>query len=358
MLIALIVFIGLVFLIFVHEAGHFLAAKAFGMKVDEFGFGFPPRIKAWRPLDSARGIPGETEYSLNWLPFGGFVKIAGENDRLLGDITPLEALPEEEKQKFFFFQSAWRRSAVILAGVLMNFIFGWLLISSVFMIGTPSVALVVDNVQSGSPAEAAGLKAGDAISGFIKADDFIQFTNSNRGKLTQLEIIRGEEHIAIELTPRAKIQEGEGAIGVSISEMGIMKEAPHRALISGLKATGMIAKDTLSAFYALFKNLLLHGAILEGVVGPVGIFGVAQTAGSAGFIYLIQLLSLISINLAVINLLPFPALDGGRFLLIVVEKIKGSPLPKKFEAYANGIGFLLLVLLMIVITARDIGRLL
>lgn len=346
MLIALIVFLGLVFLIFAHEAGHFFAAKFFGMKVDEFGFGFPPRIGAKKK--------GETEYSVNWLPFGGFVKIAGENDRVFGDISALEALPGEERRKFFFAQPAWRRGIVILAGVAMNFLIGWLLISAVFAIGTPSVALFVNGVQDGSPAQAAGLQRGDTIEGFTKGDDFINFTNAHRGEEIKLQIVRGEEHLSFTLTPRKETKPGEGAIGVLLGEMGIEKEPPLRAFVSGLKATGDFALATLFAFYELFKNLLLHGSILEGIMGPVGIFGVAQDAGSAGFIYLIQLLALISVNLAVINLIPFPALDGGRFVLILVEKVKGSPLPKKFEAYANGIGFVLLILLMVVITARDI----
>lgn len=358
MAIGFIVFIGLVFLIFAHEAGHFFAAKAFGMKVDEFGFGFPPRIWAWRSRTSASTVQDSTEYSINWLPFGGFVKIAGENDRLLGDISALELAPEYEKQKYFFYQPAWRRSAVILAGVIMNFLLGWALISIVFMIGTPTVALFINGVQDNSPAQLVGLKGGDMIEGFTKGDDFIAFANTHRGEQVTLKIVRGDEHLSFNLVPRKEVKQGEGAIGVMLGESGIAKQSFGTAISSGLKATGWFAKDTLSAFYDLFKNLFLHGSILEGVVGPVGIFGVAQSAGSAGFIYLIQLLALISVNLAVLNLLPFPALDGGRFLMILIEKIKGSPLPKKFEAYANGIGFLILVLLMVVITARDVIKLL
>ncbi|OGZ01538.1 MAG: hypothetical protein A2946_03660 [Candidatus Liptonbacteria bacterium RIFCSPLOWO2_01_FULL_53_13] len=389
MLIGIIVFIGLVFLIFIHEAGHFFAAKAFKMKVDEFGFGFPPRIMAWRPggkksktfleasstqieieTDRSETIlqassftevtedkQGETEYSLNWLPFGGFVKIAGENDRVLGDLSALNALPEEEKKKYFCFQSAWNRSAVILAGVLMNFLIGWVLISAVFMIGTPSKLFIAD-VQADSPALLAGIRAGDEVQGFTEADDFIAFTDAHRGDEVSVTVLRENKTLVFTLVPRKETKENEGAMGVLLSQTGIPKEAPVTAIISGLKTSGAFARITVVAFYDLAKNLLLHGTILEGVVGPVGIFGVAQQAGSAGLLSLVQLLALISINLAVLNLIPFPALDGGRFLMILVEKIKGSPLPKTFEAYANGIGFLFLIILMVVITARDILRLL
>ena len=389
MLIGIIVFIGLVLLILIHEAGHFLVAKIFGMKVDEFGFGFPPRITAWRPggkksktfletsstqieieTDRSETIlqvqsetteqistPGETEYSLNWLPFGGFVKIAGENDRVLGDLSALNALPEEEKKKYFCFQSAWNRSVVILAGVLMNFLIGWVLISAVFMIGTPSKLFIAD-VQADSPALLAGIRAGDEVQGFTEADDFIAFTDAHRGEEVSVTVLRENKNLTFMLVPRKETKENEGAMGVLLSQTGIPKEAPVTAIISGLKTSGAFARITVVAFYDLAKNLLLHGTILEGVVGPVGIFGVAQQAGSAGFLNLVQLLALISINLAVLNLIPFPALDGGRFLMILVEKIKGSPLPKTFEAYANGIGFLFLIILMVVITARDILRLL
>ena len=225
------------------------------------------------------------------------------------------------------------------------------------MIGTPSKLFIAD-VQADSPALLAGIRAGDEVQGFTEADDFIAFTDAHRGDEVSVTVLRENKTLVFTLVPRKETKENEGAMGVLLSQTGIPKEAPVTAIISGLKTSGAFARITVVAFYDLAKNLLLHGTILEGVVGPVGIFGVAQQAGSAGLLSLVQLLALISINLAVLNLIPFPALDGGRFLMILVEKIKGSPLPKTFEAYANGIGFLFLIILMVVITARDILRLL
>ncbi len=171
MLIVLIVIFGLSFLILSHEAGHFLVAKAFGLKVDEFGFGFPPKIFGKKK--------GETEYSLNWLPFGGFVRIAGENDGVVKDELA-STLTDAEKKRIFAFQPAWKRASVMIAGVTVNFLTGWLLLSAVLMIGTPK-ALVVSDVQKGSPAEAVGVVSGDIVKGFADAQSFIQFVSGHRG---------------------------------------------------------------------------------------------------------------------------------------------------------------------------------
>ncbi|MBI2033808.1 MAG: RIP metalloprotease RseP [Candidatus Liptonbacteria bacterium] len=351
MLIALFVIIGLSLLILGHEAGHFLAAKYFKLKVDEFGFGFPPRIFAWRP----KAKKSETEYSVNWLPFGGFVKIAGENAEIKSDTQKLEEISEEEKEQLFVFQSVSRRSLIILAGVTMNFIIGWFLISSVLMIGTPPV-LIVSEVQAGSPAEEAGILQGDVIKNYTAADSFIKFVSGNRGKEIEVQVERGKKDLVFKVTPRAEVDPKQGALGVFLAEGGVPRQGFFNAIYTGLKQSVVIVGLTISALYELLKNLILHGSLISGIVGPVGIFGVAQQAGEIGFIYLLQLMSLISLNLAVVNLIPFPALDGGRFLMILIEKIKGSPIPRRVEALVNGLGFAFLIFLMAILTIRDIAR--
>jgi regulator of sigma E protease len=348
MLIAILVIIGLSVLIFGHEAGHFFVAKLFGMKVDEFGFGFPPKIFGRKK--------GETEYSLNWLPFGGFVKIAGETTGSEEEFEKMESLHPEEKKKLFCFQPPWRRFLVIAAGVVINFLIGWLLLSSVLMVGTPK-ALVINQVQPGSPAAEVGLASGDVIKGFVNAQDFVDFTNRHRGEEVSLTVTRSGKDMTFAVTPRLKTAPDEGAIGVEIVEAGEARQGFLAALRNGFEESWLIAGLTLGAFYELVKNLVLHGSLMQGVVGPVGIFSVAQETGRIGLIYLVQLVSLISINLAVINLIPFPALDGGRLLLIVVEKIKGSPISRRVEIFINGVGFALLILLMVLLTVRDVGNL-
>lgn len=347
-MIILFIILGLSLLIFAHEAGHFFVAKKMGMRVDEFGFGFPPRMFAKKI--------GETEYSVNWLPFGGFVKIAGEHDSVMEGLADGEIKSEVDRKRFFSSQSALRRSLVILAGVVVNFLLGWLLLSIIFMVGTPT-QVVITGIEEGSPAAIQGIREGDVIRGFSSAKDFIAFVNDNRGKEIALTFLREGGETSFRITPRAVIEEGKGGLGVYLAEGGVERTGFFAAIWNGLRTSVDMFLLTFTSFWTLIKTLVLHGALLPGVVGPVGIVGVAQTSVQLGFIYFIQLLAVISINLAAMNLVPFPALDGGRFFMILIEKIKGSPISKRTESLANGIGFLLLILLMIVITIRDVGRL-
>ena len=371
MLIFIFVIICLAVLILGHEAGHFWVAKAFGLKIDEFGFGFPPRIFAKRK--------GEVEYSFNWLPFGGFVKIAGEEDSASGEFGKLESLPPNEKNRYFFFQPAWKRFLVIAAGVAVNFFIGWLLISFVFMVGSAPL-LAVGGIQNNSPAEKAGIMAGGIIKNYTPAKGvyptpeiksltqgatgadsrlvrgFIDFVNQHRGQPITVEIGRGSENLSLNVVPKIDTAPDEGALGVLLSESGVERLGVLKSFVEGFKQAVYASGAIFFTFYALIKNFLLHGSLLTGVVGPIGIFSVAQETGKIGMAYLVQLIGLISINLAVINLIPFPALDGGRLFLILVEKIKGSPIPFKFQAWANRFGFILLLLLMAFVTIRDIAQ--
>ncbi len=360
MLTGFIVFFGLSFLILAHEAGHFVAAKWFGLDVEEFGFGFPPRIFSWKSKLKKGRIPrqaqGETEYSLNWLPFGGFVKIAGENDRIHGDMSRFAHLSKAEQRRVFMFQPAWKRSIIILAGVFMNFVIGWWILSAVFMIGTPT-HLFVTGVQSASPAEIVGFRAGDILKDFRTSEEFISYIDAHRGEPTSIVIHRDGNDTVLTVTPRRETKPGEGAIGVLLGESGVLRRSFGQAFVDGLLQAGILFWLTIVSFGDLLNNLLLHARVPEGVAGPIGIFSVAQETGRLGFVYLLQLLALISINLAVLNILPFPALDGGRFFFILIEKLKGSPLSVRVEGLINGLGFIVLVVLIIGITVHDIVQL-
>lgn len=374
MLTTLIIIIGLSALIIGHEAGHFFVAKLFKLKVEEFGFGLPPRIfglrryvgattKKWhffwrkreKPETMSGLKPSDTAYSFNFLPFGGFVRIAGENDGTAS--LPKKEHEGKDSARWFVFQPAWKRSVVILAGITTNFLIGWFIISAVFMAGSPS-ALIIESVQTGSPGEKAGFMTGDIIQDYKTAGEFIGFVDTVRGTETKITVNRNGENLTIKVVPRVKTDPGEGAIGVLLQETGLPKQKFFTAIIQGFWQSILIAKMTIVAFYTLLANLLQHGSLVEGIVGPVGILGIAARTGEIGFAYVAQLLALISINLAIMNLVPFPALDGGRFLFILVEKIKGSRVSFKTEALVNGIGFLLLIILMITITFRDIARML
>jgi regulator of sigma E protease len=350
-LIIVLVIIGLSLLILGHEAGHFFVAKLFGLKVDEFGIGFPPRMTAKKF--------GETEYSINWLPFGGFVRISGERGEFEG-ISPEGEMPEvtdADKARLFYNQPAWKKSVIMLAGVFMNFILGWLLIAAVFMIGVPQT-LVISATEPGSPAATAGLQAGDVVKGYTDSQSFISYVNANKGQPITLTVIRNDKDMSYTITPRANPPADQGALGVALEEGGAARENFFQALWDALQDAVIISWLTLQAFYELIKQIFVHASIPADVVGPVGIFGIAEETGRIGLAYLLQFLGIISLNLMIVNCIPFPALDGGRFLMVIVEKIKGSPMPYKVETIINGVGFALLIALMVVLTVRDIHGLL
>ncbi|MBS3903461.1 MAG: site-2 protease family protein [Anaplasmataceae bacterium] len=351
MLIALIV-VGIIFLILVHELGHFLVAKYFRMPVEEFGIGLPPR--AW-----GRRL-GETVYSLNWLPFGGFVRIKGE-DREPEDLM---SLATKEKEKLFMFQAPHRRALVIVAGVAVNFIVGWLLLSLVFMIGTPTL-IYIQEVREGGPAALSGVKGNDVITGYgvsfdevietnIAADTFIDFVDKRKGEEMVVRVLRGGEELFFNIIPRVNPPEGEGALGIGFTEIGFQSLPIGESLRLGFWRTLEVVVMTFYGLGSLFQGLFTSGEVPEGIVGPVGIFSFAYQSSQIGLVYLVQILGLISLNLAVLNLIPFPALDGGQILFILIEKIKGSPIRTSTKALVNAGGMALLLILIVVVSIRDV----
>lgn len=347
-IVAVIIFLSV--LILVHELGHFLTAKKFGLFVEEFGFGLPPRL--W-----GKKI-GKTIYSINWLPFGGFVRIFGEDG---GDER------EEFTSGNFAFQPIWRRAVVIVSGVLMNFLFGWFLMSLVFLVGIPQ-SIVISDVQPNTPAFRGGIQSGDivlsaavdnnTISGGNKLEELVQFINNHRGEEIKLQIKQGDKIKELTLVPRRNPPLGEGALGVVLVEAGAPRQSLFSSLWAGLKASVQITYTIIEVIFRLISQIITEGKTSAvTLTGPVGIVKITGQAAGLGFVYLLQLLSLISLNLAVINILPFPALDGGRLLFLLVEWIKGSPLPKRFEKYANALGMALLLTLMIFITIKDVKTL-
>ncbi len=370
MITALIFILILGVLIFVHELGHFLVAIRNGIKADEFGFGFPPRIVGAVKNDKTGKyeiIWGEKEvkskntiFSLNWIPLGGFVKIKGEDGGTL------------DKDSFAT-KSAWARIKVLAAGVTMNFILAWFLLSIVFMLGAPEAIeddarvkdakVQISQVIDESPAKEMGLAVGDQVvkacdgKSFCrtigKVEELQNFINEHKGQEIVLTIKRGDEISELKGVPRKEYPDDQGSLGVSLARTALVQYPWYEAIGKGLTAVFDMIILILVTLGALIGQLFAGGKPAMDVAGPIGIAIMTKQVSALGLTYLLQFTAVLSINLGIINILPFPALDGGRILFILIEKIKGSPVNQKFEQMANSIGFALLLLLMVVVTFRD-----
>lgn len=347
MIIDIIIFLAiLAVLVLVHEFGHFVAARLSNMRVEEFGFGFPPRIKGW--------MKNGVLWSINAIPLGGFVKIAGE-DGQSSEIIQNDAsihIPQN-----FAARPIWQRALVLFAGVAMNFVLGWVLLSIIFMVGSePSI--VVTDVAPGSPAAQVGIEAGDIILEHQEVDQFVSYINQHKGKEIALSLRHSGEKKDIVVVPRENPPVGEGALGVALSNGGVERMSMPSALWEALKSAGRIFSFIYVMLFKLIASIFGGESLWGQVSGPIGIFKATSQAAGLGFLYVLNLVALISLNLAAINIFPFPALDGGRIIFLIAEKIKGSPVSTQVQQIVNGVGFGLLLLLMLVVTVKDVVRLL
>jgi len=360
----LIFFIILLVLVIAHEFGHFVIAKLAGMRVDEFGFGFPPRLFARKK--------GETEYSFNALPFGGFVKIFGEDPNEIAELCLAGKLTPEEAKRSFVSQNKLKQAAVVVAGVVFNFILAWFLLSLGFVIGMPTQVakgedsaanVIITSVLPNSPAALAGFKPADKIikiGNESKLDESVvqNFIASHPNQEINITIERAGEIKNISVVPKEGVIENHAAIGVSLALVGIKKLPIHLAFWEGFKKAAVMTKEVAIAFGKFIRDAFLAQAKISSLTGPVGLVGIVADTYKLGLVNLLSLTALISINLAVINLVPFPALDGGRLLLIFIEKLKGSAISPKLVSKLNLIGFVLLIFLLVFVTYFDVRRLL
>ncbi len=337
-------------LVIVHELGHFLAAKKAGLAVEEFGLGYPPRLVSVKH----RG----TVYSLNAVPFGGFVKI---------DEDALVDYPKSV------------RASIIASGIIMNLLLAVLAFSLVFgVLGIPrSKGFVeIEAVSPGSPADEAGFQAGDRIlSSHLRGvpaghlggvttsnQEFVTFINQHLDEEVELKLERQGQILTATVVPRETPPAGEGPLGVVISDSETIQpvwwQRPFLALWFGLKETGSWLITILFGVAQIFYRLLFQWVIPQDVAGPVGIIQVTSQAAKHGFLALLQFLGLLSVNLAVLNFLPIPALDGGRLLFIAIEAVTGKKPQPRFEKIIHTIGMVILLTLMTAVTLQDIKRVL
>ncbi|MFZ2252791.1 MAG: site-2 protease family protein [Minisyncoccia bacterium] len=362
---SILIFLGVLFvLVLVHELGHFMVAKFTGMRVDEFGIGFPPKLFGIKK--------GETLYSINALPIGGFVKIYGE------DSVGVEG--GDAGNRSFTSKSKWAQSAVLLAGVSMNILFAWLLVTIAFSIGVkssvdevdagPNASLTITNVLKGSPAEEAKLGAGVVIKDVnaggeklsaLTPSAFSAFVESHTATPITIAYVEKGELRVTQVSPKAGIIEEvpeKLAIGVALTQIDTVKRSIPESAVAAFHYTVTGLVDITVGIGSLLYDTILFKADFSQVAGPVGIVGLVGEASAFGITALLMFTAFISLNLAVINVLPFPALDGGRFLFVIIEALKGSPITPRFVGTINAIGFFILIALMIVVTWNDIARLL
>ncbi len=340
-----IILLIIILLVVSHEMGHFFVAKWFNVRVDEFGVGIPPRLFGKKI--------GETLYSVNLLPFGGFVKIFGEDDSV-------------DEPRSFAAQSFRVRSLIVVAGVLANIFVGFLIFSFLAWYGMPQFLVEVAGVAEGSPAQAAGFRSGDIIAGFdgveqktLEVFAVESYIEDRREKDASFVVRRGNERVVLHGIPRTNPPSGQGALGVVIGpkEVGISRVAWYQVPFEGLAATLKMLWLIVAGLGYFFKELFTHGNAPGEVLGPVGIAQVAKETFHIGTYYFLQLVGLLSLNLAVMNILPIPALDGGRLLFFIIEKIKGTPIPTHVSRVLHSFFMALLMMLLLWITWRDIARL-
>lgn len=343
--------VSLIILMVLHELGHFLVAKRFGVKVEEFGIGIPPRIFARKF--------GETVYSLNLLPIGAFVKIYGEDQKI-------------EDKRSFSEKSIFQRALILLGGVFAFWIVAFVLLTFIAGMGiptsvdddiySPDARVMILGVEEGFPAEIAGIKAGDVLITLSskkeqiiieRVSDVREFLNQNQGEEVAVLVKRGNLEKELSMISL----EEEGIMGVFLERTEIKKYVWYQAPIQGALMTGRITANVVYFLGSSVKRVILRESLPPGVrmAGPVGIVrDVLAGALQVGLMDYLQVMVMISISLAIFNLLPIPALDGGRLLFLIIEKIKGKPINPKLEQNLIVLSFMMLIGIFFLVTFYEI----
>jgi len=361
-LILVIAFLSLIALMILHEFGHFIIAKKFGVRVDEFGIGYPPRIFGKKI--------GETIYSINLLPLGAFVRIYGETGGI-------------DDYRSFANLKIWKRVLIVIGGVAAFWLAAIIIFSVVFAIGTelpigdndaqgltnPQVKII--SISPNSPASEAkievkdtitSIRAGGADTEINKIADFQKIIGDNKGKEITISVDRNGKKIDFNLIPRVNPPAGEGAIGVGLERMAtlVKKTSWYMAPVRGAVYTWQTTINSLVGLYSVFTNLISRKGLPEGAAfaGPLGITVFLANAATYGIGFFLYFIGIISVFIAIFNLFPIPALDGGKLVFLLIEKIKGKPVSVKAEQGITMSFFLILILLSLFIMIRfDIPRL-
>jgi len=355
--IAIVLIFGL--LILLHEAGHFWAARLNGVRVEEFGIGIPPRIIGWRR--------GETLYSLNWVPIGGFVRVLGE-----GTVT------KAKNKRSLSSKTVWQRMGFSVAGVFVNLLVAYLLMMVAFWGGMPplvgepaaynidlsglSTTVAISTIAESSPAALSGLQAGDQIveiNGLGIADgvQVSELINDSGQNSVNLIVLRGGEKHEVDLRPTFDPESERYTVGIGLDTLiAKVKYDTLKVPWYALQEVWLLTLLVLQAIWGFLIGLFSGAGIAPDIVGPVGLISLGGQLITSGWLSLVRFAILLSTNLAVINIIPFPALDGGRLFFQILEVLRGRKLNPVLENRIHSLGFVLVLGLIFIITYRDILR--
>jgi len=358
---ALLVVAILVLLIVVHELGHFVVAKLTKVRVEEFGVGYPPRAFLLAKI-------GKTEYTLNWLPFGGFVRLYGDDgvtEHGRGSIT--DARP-------------WVQAVILVAGVTANAILAWFLFTNALVLGVPTIVdapqqgektqLFVSDIVQGSPAAASGMAQGDEILMVADAkgqtlspltpDAMLEYVKERGGQKLTVTYQHGDSVEVATMQPANAVvpsAAGRPALGIGLALVANRALSWPSAFYEAFFITRDAFVSTAQSLWGILIGLFTNKADLSDIVGPVGLVSVVHIASKNGIGNVLKLAAFISVNLAIINLIPIPALDGGRLLILFIEAIRRKKIPRIGIQLLNGLSIILVAILMLVVTYHDIARL-
>ncbi len=332
------------FLVFIHELGHFWVAKKLGIGVTTFSLGFGKRLWGFQR--------GETEYRLSLVPLGGYVKLVGEDPEANAEDPDVPAEPEDP-EKSFYLRPVSHRMAVIFAGPLANIllavVLGWVL----SLVGMPVLGTWVGKVLPNSPALTAGLQADDRIIGINgisvrRWKEMADIIEANAGKKLLLQVERKNSVIELSITPASRLPGGKGKIGIAASRTFIDRYGPLDAVWKSLDQTYEIIHLTVTSLYGMVVQ-----TVPADIGGPIRISRVAAEQAKRGLRYVVGFAILLSLNLAILNLLPIPILDGGHMLFLTIEALRGKPISLRIREMSMQVGMVLLIGLMVFATYKD-----
>jgi len=371
-------------IVFFHEFGHFLSAKISGVKVEEFGFGYPPRVGGFSFVEHkdrkgkkiifyrGKNVPADSKntlYSLNYIPFGGFNRLKGELD-------------DNDSQDSFNNQAWYKKSLISFAGAFMNICLAFLIFTSCFLIGLPrsmeepidghlvkKIGLQILAIEPNSPAEKSGLKMGDLIiavnrQNIDSRESLQEKIRLNQQDTVQLQIKRGGQNLekTVDLKPLNQVFADTSslsykAVGIVSAQVGLVRYPFFSSIKQGFATVISLSQQFFQGLWLLARSVFIGQKLPFQLVGPVGLTGLMNDAARVGFVYFLQLAAILSLGLGITQLIPFPALDGFRILTSFIEGIFKNPIKPKIEALIINCGFLALLLLMLVITSKEIIKL-